>query len=111
LAALRLSPSDPLAFRFLTCAGIASLLLGDFGAALGYCDEACRRLEWGPAFRILAAAHAQLGHAEKASEALSRYLELDPGATVSHIRRQLPYRNAEQAERLWQGLRKAGLPE
>jgi adenylate cyclase len=111
LAALRLSPSDPLAFRFLTCAGIASLLLGDFGAAVGYCDEACRRHEWGPAFRILAAAHAQLGHTEKASGALARYLELDPGSTISHIRRQLPYRNAEQAERLWEGLRKAGLPE
>ena len=111
LAALRLSPSDPLAFRFLTCAGIASLLSGDFGGAVEYCDEARRRHEWGPAFRILAAAHAQLGHTEKASQALARYLELDPAATVSHIRRQLPYRNAEQAERLWEGLRKAGLPE
>jgi adenylate cyclase len=112
LAALRLSPSDPLAFRFLTCAGIASLLLGDFGAAVGYCEEAHRRQgKWGPTFRILAAARAQLGHTEKASEALARYLELDPGATISHIRRQLPYRNAEQAERLWEGLRKAGLPE
>ncbi len=111
LAALRLSPSDPLAYRFLTGAGIASLLLGDFEAAVGYCDEARRRQEWGPTFRILAAAHAQLGHTEKASEALARYLELDPGATISHIRRQLPYRNAEQAGRLWEGLRKAGLPE
>ena len=45
------------------------------------------------------------------AEALARYLELDPGVTISHIRRQLPYRNAEQAERLWEGLRKAGLPE
>jgi hypothetical protein len=27
------------------------------------------------------------------------------------LRRGLPYRNAEQAERLWDGLRKAGLPE
>jgi hypothetical protein len=34
-----------------------------------------------------------------------------PGVTISHLRRQLPYRNAEQAERLWEGLRKAGLQE
>jgi adenylate cyclase len=111
LAALRLSPSDPLAYRFLTGAGIASLLLGDFETAVGYCDEGRHRQEWGPTFRILAAAHAQLGHTAKASVALARYLELDPGATISHIRRQLPYRNAEQAGRLWEGLRKAGLPE
>jgi adenylate cyclase len=111
LAALRLSPSDPLAYRFLTGAGIASLLLGDFGAAVGYCDQARLRQEWGPSFRILAAAHAQLGHTEKASAALARYVELDPKATISHLRRLLPYRDAGQAERLWEGLRKAGLPE
>jgi adenylate cyclase len=111
LTALRLSPSDPMADRFLTGAGIASLLLGDFAAAVGYCEEARRRHEWPPTFRILAAAHAQLGHSEKAAEALARYVELHPNATISHLRHRLPYRNAEQAGRLWEGLRKAGLPE
>jgi predicted Zn-dependent protease len=88
------------------------LLLGDFAAAVGYCEEARRRqINFGPTFRILAAACAHLGRTEKASEALARYVEFDPSATVSHLQRQLPYRNKEQAEHLWQGLRKAGLPE
>jgi len=68
-------------------------------------------LRGGPTFRILAAAYAQLGHPEKAAEALARYVELHPNATISLLRHRLPYRNAEQAERLWEGLRKAGLPE
>jgi hypothetical protein len=40
-----------------------------------------------------------------------RYRDLEPSASIAHLRRQLPYRNVEQAEHLWEGLRKAGLPE
>jgi adenylate cyclase len=59
----------------------------------------------------LTAGYAHLGQTAKAAEALTRYRELEPAASITHLRRQLPYRNAEQAERLWEGLRKAGLPE
>ena len=112
MIALQLSPSDPMAHRFLTGAGIASLLMGRFDAALAYCEEARRNYpKWGPTFRVLAAAYAHLGHVKKSAQALALYLALDPGITVSHLRGQLPYRNAEQAERLWEGLRKAGLSE
>ncbi len=110
--ALRLSPSDPLAYRFLTGAATASLLMGQFedAAALG---EGARRIytKWGPTFRTLAAAYAQLGRRKEATEALSRLMELEPSVTVSHYRNRLPYQDAEQAERLWDGLRMAGLPE
>jgi adenylate cyclase len=110
--ALRLSPSDPVSYRFNTGAGIACLLMGRYGDAVAFCEKARRSHgKWGPIFRILSAGYAHLGQTEKAAEALVRYRELELGASIAHLRRQLPYRNAEQAERLWEGLRKAGLPE
>lgn len=48
---------------------------------------------------------------EKAGEALTSYRGLEPSASIAHLRRQFPYRNAAQPERLWEGQRKAGLPE
>jgi len=59
----------------------------------------------------LAAAYAQLGQDENAKAALASLLKLEPRVTVSHLRSFLPYQNREQAERLWTGLRKAGMPE
>ena len=110
--ALRLSPSDPLAYRFLTGAAVANLLMGRFDEAVSFGEEARRRqTRWGPTFRTLAAAYAQLGQLDKAKEALARLLEREPSATISHYRSRLPYRIPEQAEKLWEGLRKAGLPE
>ncbi len=111
-SALRLSPSDPLAYRFLTGAAVASLLMGQFEDAAALGEHARRRYaRWGPIFRTLAAAYAQLGRQNKATEALSRLMELEPSVTISHYRDRLPYQDTEQAERLWDGLRKAGLPE
>jgi TolB-like protein/class 3 adenylate cyclase/tetratricopeptide (TPR) repeat protein len=110
--ALRLSPADPLSYRFNTGAGIASLLMGRYDDAVAFCEEARRSHgKWGPTFRILTAGYAHLGKTAKAAEALTRYRELEHRASITHLRRQLPYRNAEQAERLWEGLRRAGLPE
>ena len=110
--ALRLSPADPLSYRFNTGAGIASLLMGRYEEAVAFCEEARRSHgKWGPTFRILTAGYAHLGRTSKAAETLTRYRELEPAASITHLRRQLPYRNSEQAERLWEGLRKAGLPE
>jgi tetratricopeptide (TPR) repeat protein len=110
--ALRLSPGDPVSYRFNTGAGIACLLMGRYDDAVAFCEKARRSHgKWGPTFRILSAGYAHLGQTQKASEALVRYRDLEPSASIAHLRRQLPYRNVEQAEHLWEGLRKAGLPE
>ena len=109
--ALRLGPSDPLAYRFLTGAARANILIGQYEDAVSLGENARRMYtKWGPIFLTLAAAYAQLGRLDKATEALSRLLELEPSATISHYRERLPYKDPEQAERLWEGLRKAGLP-
>jgi TolB-like protein/Tfp pilus assembly protein PilF len=111
-AAIRLSPSDPMTYRRLTGAAAASVLAGRFADAVAFGEEARHHYEgWGPTYRFLAAAHAQLGETAKAIEALAKLFKLEPAVTVSHLRSFLPYQNQEQAERLWGGLRKAGMPE
>ena len=112
IALAGLSPGDPVSYRFNTGAGIACLLMGRYDDAVAFCEKARRSHgKWGPTFRILAAGYAHLGQTQKASEALVRYRELEPSASIAHLHRQLPYRNVEQAERLWEGLRKAGLQD
>jgi adenylate cyclase len=111
-ASLRLGSSDPLAYRTLTGAAAACVLAGRFVDAVAFGEEARRRYaKFGPTFRFLAAAYAQLGRTEKAAEALSHLYEFEPTVTVSHLRSFLPYQDAIQAQRLWDGLRKAGMPE
>ena len=111
-AAIRLSPSDPLTYRALTGAAAASVLAGRFEDAATFGEEARRIFAgWGPTFRFLAAAYAQLGETQKATEALTELFRLEPSVTVSHLQSFLPYQNREQAERLWNGLLKAGMPE
>lgn len=112
LKAVRISPSDPQAHRHLTGAAIACTLMGRYEDAVTYGEEARRHYaNWAVTFRILAAAYAQLGRDDQAREALARMLEFDPAATITQFKKALPYQNLDQAERLWDGLRKAGLPE
>ncbi len=59
----------------------------------------------------MARADAQLGEPKKAAEALANDVKLEPHVTISHLQSFLPYRSKEQAERLWDGLRKAGMQE
>jgi TolB-like protein/Flp pilus assembly protein TadD len=112
LAAVRVSPTDPLVYRHYSCAGIACILSGRFEDAIAYCERARRYSgQWPVTFRVLAAAHAQLGHLDEAKEALARMLEISPSTTISLLKKALPYRNTQQAELLWDGLRRAGLQE
>jgi adenylate cyclase len=110
--AVRLSPSDPLTYRALTGACAACVLAGRYAEATAYGEEA-RRLYagWPATFRFLAAAYAQLGNSEKAAEVMAALRRIDPTVTISQMRSYQPYQNAEQAERMWEGLRKAGIPE
>jgi adenylate cyclase len=111
-ASTRLSPSSPINYRALTGVAAASVLAGHYDEAVTFGEEARRQFAgWGPTHRFLAAAYANLGDLGKAAEALAQMLKLEPRITISHLKSFLPYQNAEQAERLWSGLRKAGMPE
>ena len=113
--ALRLSPRDPFVYRWLMWAGIANLVLGQDADALGLFR---RSLEFNRNHPLghffLAAALALLGSLNQAAAAAKAGLAIDPSFTLRR------YRDAAQCdnptylagrERVYAGLRMAGLPE
>jgi len=75
--------------------------------------------EWAtrtPNFRaphvLLAATHAQLGNIEQARAEAAEVLRIEPKYTIEGTQARLtPFKRPEDAEHLFDGLRKAGLPE
>jgi TolB-like protein/Flp pilus assembly protein TadD len=98
--------------RFEAHLAHAHYLLGHDEAALGLLRMAVRRK---PAFQGAhawhAAAAAQLGHDEEARVALARLAQFQPLLTITKFLGLLRYAKAADAERMAQGLRKAGLRE
>ena len=68
-----------------------------------------------PNFRIvklwLAAAYAQAGQLTEARAAADDVRRIEPGFTIDRWKATAVYKNQEDAEHLFDGLRKAGLPE
>jgi len=59
----------------------------------------------------LAAAYGQLGQLAKAKSAAADVLRIEPGFTIDRWKCTAVYKNPSDAEHLFDGLRKAGLPE
>ena len=60
----------------------------------------------------LAAAYAQMGRFEEARAAVAEVMRIEPGYTISGITRPtITFKNVEDAQHYFDGLRKAGLPE
>jgi len=113
--AMRLSPRDPGLDRWIGRIGIADLFLGKF-------DQAAERLRRSVGINphmsivqyLLAAALAQLGHMPEASEAAAAGRRLDPNFTVARFREGARSSNPvylQQREHIYEGMRKAGVPE
>ena len=105
--AMRLSPRDPLIGLFHVHLGDAELGLGHFDAAI---DEYHNAIDSGyrPFFvyNDLAAAYALEGKMDEAKSALAEARRLNPKLTVKWLQSVAPNIPA-----LFEGLRKAGLPE
>ena len=61
--------------------------------------------------RILAASLALLGRTEEANAAIRALLAVAPNFTMSQMRMNIPYQDAEFVERYLRGLTEAGLPD
>lgn len=92
------------------------------GEALFYLnrhDEAIRELKLAlalnprffGAMRFLSATYAEIGQLEKAKTYMEKTLRLNPKLSASTLRRQQPFRNPADLERLIKALKLAGLPE
>ena len=113
--ALRLSPRDVSAFRWMAWVGIAKLMLGADAEAVAWLRrsiEANRNLSF--AHFQLAAGLARLGSLDEARVAVQAGLALDPNFTLRRFRAGAASDNPTflvQWERLVEGLRLAGVPE
>ena len=115
--ALRLSPRDTMAYIWMYFAGLAKLHLGKYEQAIAWFRRAIEANRNYPAANFnLAAALAQLGRLDEARSAVSAGLALNPAFTVSRAGAALTARSDDstylpQLEPIFEGMRKAGIPE
>jgi TolB-like protein/class 3 adenylate cyclase len=110
--AMALGPLDPSFFMNLVMVAAAELCRGRSERAI----ELARRSvalnpHWDSAYWVLASAYARLDRLEEAQAALAKFLTQSPGATVTTLRKRLPFRSGPSFDMILDGLRKAGLPE
>jgi tetratricopeptide (TPR) repeat protein len=115
LEALRLSPRDTTAPRWMAVAGFAKLYLGREEEAVAWFRRAIETNRNNPVSHLfLAAALAQLGRMSEARSATEAGLALDPTFTIRRFRASASSDNPTylaQRERAFDALRKAGVPE
>jgi tetratricopeptide (TPR) repeat protein len=112
---LRLSPRDTFAHVWIGLAGVAKLTLGSDEEAVTWLQ---RSVEVNPNYPSahfwLAAALAHLSRLDEARLAVHAGLALDPAFTISRFRAGALSSNPAylaQRERLYEGMRRAGVPE
>ena len=115
LEALRISPRDERAWVWMVIAGTAKFHLGRDEEALAWLNRSIELNPNSPVTRFcLAAVLAHLDRLEEAREAARACLEINPSFTIARFRSQTssdhPVYLAGR-ERMYEGLRKAGMPE
>jgi TolB-like protein len=115
--ALRLSPRDTMAYSWMTNAGLAKNHIGNWEEAVAWFRRSIEaNRNYPPAYFNLAAALAQLGRLDEAHSAVRAGLALNPAYNVA---RRLAFwtamsdnpRYLAQLEPIFQGMRKAGVPD
>ena len=115
--ALRLSPRDTMAYIWMTNGGLAKLHLGSYEQAVAWFRRAIEaNRNFPPAYFWLAAALTQLGRLDEAQSAVKAGLGLNPAFTISRARGGWTAMSDNptylaQLESIFEGLRKAGVPE
>ena len=110
--AIRLSPLDPQNAVFVGAKGVAHFIAGRYDDAL---IEIGKSLELRPDFiginRLYCSTLANLDRMDEARVAYKRYVELNPDASATLLRRTVPYAQKEDMDRFIRGLQMAGLPD
>jgi tetratricopeptide (TPR) repeat protein len=117
LEALRLSPRDTMAYIWMTNGGLAKLHLGSYEQAVAWFRRAIEaNRNFPPAYFWLAAALTQLVRHDEAQYAVKAGLALNPAFTIPRARGGWTAMSDNptylaQLESIFEGMRKAGLPE
>jgi adenylate cyclase len=116
-AALRLGPHDTLAYVYLLEKADGLFIQSRYEEAAEFFKRSiAANPEYAPSYIMLTASLALSGHDAEASETLRRYLALplDIPKTLTQLKARQPYDTPylrSYYDRVYQGLRKAGLPE
>jgi adenylate cyclase len=109
---LRLGRFGPFYVAALGGASRAAFMLGRDAESLAYAE---RGLEISTTYASLhscaACAHVMLGNEDKAREAMRRFQDLVPGVTISGQAAYRDYGGSDGGKRIFEALRRAGLPE
>ena len=118
LEALRLSPRDTVAWHWMFIAGVAEILLARDAEAVGWLRRSVENFRYmADAHIYLAAALAHLAREDDARAAAKSGLAIQPEFTIARLRGFLMRAQGDnptvwkQTERLFDGMRKAGVPE
>jgi TolB-like protein/class 3 adenylate cyclase len=113
--AFRLSPRDAFAYRWMTFVGLAKAQVRAEDEAVAWLRRGIEANRNQPMLHFnLAAALARLGALDEARAAVQAGLALNPGYTINRFRSGTPSDNPTflaQRERIYQGMRTAGVPE
>jgi tetratricopeptide (TPR) repeat protein len=106
--AMRLDPNYP--FYVIFMLGNSYRALRRYDEAISAYREAARRNPewWGP-HEALATIYAELGREKEARAEVAEILRLNPGESVSWLRKTLPFKNQADLDRFIAALQKAGL--
>jgi DNA-binding winged helix-turn-helix (wHTH) protein/tetratricopeptide (TPR) repeat protein len=109
--AMRLSPEDPLLFRYQHFLGIAHYANGSWDEAAHWCIRAMRSNDgYTSNLALTAAALAALGRKEEARQPASRIMELLPSYRVRQTLASVPFHDGSMRAQYGQHLIAAGLP-
>jgi adenylate cyclase len=110
--AIRLNPRDPSIFFCYSGIAMAHFMAGRYSEASQWARKSVhRKPSWRFGHAVLASSLAQLNLLEEAKEAVNNYLENFPNETISELRKVIAIKKPDNAHRLEEGLRNAGLPE
>jgi tetratricopeptide (TPR) repeat protein len=110
--ALRLSPRDLRAYGMLASLSLTYQLEGRYEDAYPYAKRALQQNpNYIPASAGVACCAAMLGRSLEAEQAVKKIHALDPSYSITSIKRRYPIRVSEQFERVFEGLRRAGVPD
>jgi TolB-like protein/Tfp pilus assembly protein PilF len=111
-SAIRLSPQDPNMGSYLARMAEAKYLVGEDEAAVRFALRALAQpsFQWSR-YAVLIAALGQLGREDEARRYLAEVIRMRPKFSVAFVRNMHPFSRDMGADRYYEGLRKAGVPE
>jgi adenylate cyclase len=110
--ALRLSPQDQMAWAFLYGMSVAHFAAGRYQDAVDWAKRSMeRRAGWTMAYTTMAASYAHLGRFDEARSAVQELRKTNPHFSIAGVRLILSSADPAYLDRLFDGLRKAGLKE